>query len=187
MSQDLCLLGLFSNPFMMKRAKTEKYREKDRPGLRLSLRRCCLLTKQAARVLNSTAAARKQIVATTPATTGRASPSSGNSAGGKGSDRADDWAKMKRLQTKTSSIYCSQAPIISMQSLGSFSVRRLTCARHSHYIAALTDQVIHDSHHSKLIPGLLLQRHTKHILNMIISWTVFCGQLTSLLISPLLY
>lgn len=36
-------------------------------------------------MLNSTAAARKHIVATTPATTGRASPSSGNSAGGKGS------------------------------------------------------------------------------------------------------
>lgn len=58
----------------------------DWPGLRLSLRRCCLLTKQAARVLNSTAAAKKQMVATTPATTGLARPSSGSSAGGKGSD-----------------------------------------------------------------------------------------------------
>lgn len=57
----------------------------DGPGLRLSLRRCCLLTKHAARVLNKTAAARKQIVATTPATTGRARPSSATSAGGKGS------------------------------------------------------------------------------------------------------
>lgn len=44
------------------------------------------MTKQAARVLNSTAAAKKQMVATTPATTGRARPSSGSSAGGKGSD-----------------------------------------------------------------------------------------------------
>lgn len=43
------------------------------------------MTKQAARVLNSTAAAKKQMVATTPATTGRARPSSGSSAGGKGS------------------------------------------------------------------------------------------------------
>lgn len=57
------------------------------PGLRLSLCRCCLLTKQAARVLKRTAAARKHMVATTPATTGRARPSSGNSGGGKGSDR----------------------------------------------------------------------------------------------------
>lgn len=37
-------------------------------------------------MLNSTAAAKKQMVATTPATTGRARPSSGSSAGGKGSD-----------------------------------------------------------------------------------------------------
>lgn len=67
------------------------------PGLRLSFRRCCLLTKQAARVLNSTAAARKQIVATTPATTGRARPSSGNSAAGKGSARTHKGVK---TQTK---------------------------------------------------------------------------------------
>lgn len=45
------------------------------------------MTKQAARVLKSTAAAKKQMVATTPATTGLARPSSGSSAGGKGSER----------------------------------------------------------------------------------------------------
>lgn len=57
------------------------------------------MTKQAARVLNSTAAARKQIVATTPATTGRASPSSGNS-GGKGSDGAGERVKWGNLVAK---------------------------------------------------------------------------------------
>ena len=44
------------------------------------------MTKQAARVLKSTAAARKQMVATTPATTGSANPSSVTSVGGKGSE-----------------------------------------------------------------------------------------------------
>lgn len=81
-------------------------REGDWPGLRLSLRRCCLLTKQAARVLNSTAAARKQIVATTPATTGRASPSSGSSAGGKGSDGANE-RLMESLLTIIAKHFCA--------------------------------------------------------------------------------
>lgn len=63
--------------------------KQDSPRLRLSLRRCCLLTKHAASVLKSMAAARKQIVATIPATTGLASPSSEISVGGKGSERGD--------------------------------------------------------------------------------------------------
>lgn len=33
--------------------------------------------------------------------------------------------------------------------------KTLTCTRNSDHVAALTDQVVHDSHHSKLIPGLL--------------------------------
>lgn len=96
----------------------------DRPGLRLSLRRCCLLTKQTASVLNSTAAARKQIVATTPATTGRASPSSGNSAGGKGSDGADEDNKIEMLQTKTSQILRFLTRTINFCSLLQFSVKK---------------------------------------------------------------
>lgn len=48
----------------------------DSPFLRLSLRLRCLLTKQAASVLKRMAAARKQMVATMPASTGRARPSS---------------------------------------------------------------------------------------------------------------
>ncbi|TRZ03268.1 hypothetical protein DNTS_006705, partial [Danionella cerebrum] len=52
-------------------------------GLAEGLRRLCLLTKQAASVLKRTAAARKQMVATMPATTGRARPSSGTSGCGK--------------------------------------------------------------------------------------------------------
>lgn len=67
----------------------------DPPRLRLSLRRCCLLTKQAASVLKRTAAARKQMVATIPATTGLASPSSEISVGGKGSERGDTLKSMK--------------------------------------------------------------------------------------------
>lgn len=57
-------------------------------------------------MLNSTAAARKQIVATTPATTGRASPSSGSSAGGKGSDGADE-RLMGSLLTMTAKHFCA--------------------------------------------------------------------------------
>lgn len=30
-----------------------------------------------------------------------------------------------------------------------------TCTGDSHYVAALADQVDHDSHHSELIPGVL--------------------------------
>ena len=56
------------------------------PFLRLSFRLRCLLTKQAARVLNRMAAARKQMVATMPASTGRASPSSVRSGCGKMSE-----------------------------------------------------------------------------------------------------
>lgn len=56
------------------------------PRLLLSLRRRCLLTKQAASVLNKMAAARKQMVATMPATTGLARPSSTMSGGGKKSE-----------------------------------------------------------------------------------------------------
>lgn len=52
------------------------------PLFLLSFRRRCLLTKQAAIVLNRTAAARKQMVATMPATTGRASPRSSTISGG---------------------------------------------------------------------------------------------------------
>lgn len=89
----VCPLGPFNNPSMVRALlcllHANRAAKGDWPGLRLSLRRCCLLTKQAARVLKRTAAARKQIVATTPATTGRASPSSGSSAGGKGSEGAD--------------------------------------------------------------------------------------------------
>lgn len=57
------------------------------PFFRLSLRLRCLLTKQAARVLKRMAAARKQMVATIPANTGRASPSSVRSGCGKMSAR----------------------------------------------------------------------------------------------------
>lgn len=57
------------------------------PLFLLSFLRRCLLTKQAAMVLKRTAAAKKQMVATIPATTGRASPrSSTNSGGGKKSE-----------------------------------------------------------------------------------------------------
>lgn len=69
--------------------------KQDSPRLRLSLRRCCLLTKHAASVLKSMAAARKQIVATIPATTGLASPSSEISVGGKGSERGDTLQSVK--------------------------------------------------------------------------------------------
>lgn len=61
--------------------------DKHLPFFRLSLRLRCLLTKQAARVLKRMAAARKQMVATIPANTGRASPSSVRSGCGKMSAR----------------------------------------------------------------------------------------------------
>lgn len=62
------------------------------PFLRLSLRLRCLLTKQAARVLNRMAAAKKQMVATIPANTGRASPSSVRSGCGKMSAGGEEHA-----------------------------------------------------------------------------------------------
>ncbi len=34
-------------------------------------------------------------------------------------------------------------------------LRALTCARDSNYITGLTDKVLHNRHHSELIPGLL--------------------------------
>lgn len=52
------------------------------PLFLFSFLRRCLFTKQAAIVLNSTATARKQIVATMPATTGLASPRSSTVSGG---------------------------------------------------------------------------------------------------------
>lgn len=94
----------------------------DQPGLRLSLRRCCLLTKQAARVLNSTAAAKKQIVATTPATTGRANPSSATSAGGKGSDGGS-----KEVRTREQ-IFLFQCSICEETDL--YWIRLLRCCSH---------------------------------------------------------
>lgn len=156
----ICLVGLLSNPSMGRRIHRHAWdirdtlrRGRDWPGLRFSLRRCCLLTKQAASVLNSTAAARKQIVATTPATTGRASPSSGNSAGGKGSERANKWL-MDSLVTVAAKHLC-------VYLCTCFLLKKQTRAGHSHNVAALADQVIHDSHHSKLIPGLLCEgKHT---------------------------
>lgn len=62
-------------------------KDKHLPFFRLSLRLRCLLTKQAASVLKRMAAARKQMVATIPANTGRASPSSVRSGCGKMSAR----------------------------------------------------------------------------------------------------
>lgn len=93
-------------------------------------------------MLNSTAAARKHIVATTPATTGRASPSSGNSAGGKGSAGGSGGSSEGLTAT------------IFSYSLFLFA-ERPTCTGDSHNVAALTDQVDHDSHYSELIPGIL--------------------------------
>ncbi len=52
------------------------------PLFLFSFLRRCLLTKQAAIVLNRTAAAKKQMVATMPATTGLASPCSSTISGG---------------------------------------------------------------------------------------------------------
>lgn len=52
------------------------------PLFLLSFLRRCLLTKQAAIVLKRMAAARKQMVATMPATTGLASPRSSTISGG---------------------------------------------------------------------------------------------------------
>lgn len=52
------------------------------PLFLLSFLRRCLLTKQTAIVLNRTAAARKQIVATMPATKGLPSPCSSTVSGG---------------------------------------------------------------------------------------------------------
>ena len=65
----------------MRRRREGRREEGSTPGtgspfLRLSLRLRCLLTKQAASVLKRMAAARKQMVATMPASTGRARPSS---------------------------------------------------------------------------------------------------------------
>lgn len=49
----------------------------------------------------------------------------------------------------------------------------LTCTRHSYYIAALTDQVVHDGHHSKLIPGLLQKDMIWFLFDSTQHWTVF--------------
>lgn len=73
--------------------------------MRLSLRRCCLLTKHAASVLKRIAAAKKQMVATMPATTGLASPSSEISVGGKGSERGDTLQNMKLGWENAASMY----------------------------------------------------------------------------------
>lgn len=93
-------------------------------------------------MLNSTAAARKHIVATTPATTGRASPSSGNSAGGKGSAGGSGGGS----EGLTATTFSYSLFLVA---------ERPTCTGDSHYVAALTDQVDHDSHYSELIPGIL--------------------------------
>lgn len=113
-------------------------------------------------MLNSTAAARKHIVATTPATTGRASPSSGNSAGGKGSG---DGSQTGFRDTDGH----------DFRHLVYFFAEQPTCAGDSHYITAFTDQVDHDSHHSKLIPGILPTKkpHRKYLSLSQVAWLYF--------------
>lgn len=103
-------------------------------------------------MLNSTAAAKKQMVATTPATTGLARPSSGSSAGGKGSDRVGGGGRGQEILVNGK--FSEDARIFN-DCWGIICLKELTSAGHSHHVTALADQVIHDSHHSELIPGLL--------------------------------
>lgn len=70
------------------------------PLFLLSFLRRCLLTKQAAIVLNRTAAARKQMVATMPATTGLASPRSSTISGGGKTSMKQSRSQESKKKTK---------------------------------------------------------------------------------------
>lgn len=66
-------------------------------------------------------------------------------------------------------IYPLPGPSISVCT--AFLLKKQTCARHSDDVAALTDQVVHDSHHSELIPGLLSESQTHHSLTVTLHCT----------------